>query len=327
MGKVGSLQRKTALTAEEGAAERRPRLESERDAGSFASPQVLLPDVVDALGAASCDPVLLVRLGMAQKSLHQQIFAETFSIHRSSELKNRGVEWADQCRTLEQLAIGFEVEKLCGSETRNHLYFPYGGGLEVRAITRPLLRGAARVAQRHPTLKLHIDAHTGNGAPSGIATATARRRAEQVIQDLEEIGVEEERCSMTPWGKRVSSLWSEPEDDTAARAELFFRIDSKEFPKRADYYQLVPQEKQPAPDQQIESSDDEELQALRQQLLRQRMLAMMRVIRLNGEAGEATFVPATASSSEESSDSESNRPGEDVERAMQDDPLGHGTLL
>jgi len=317
-----------AMTEE--APEKRPALESREAGSSVASCHVLLPDVIDAIGAASCDPVLLARLGMAQQSLNQQIFAEAFSLRRSLELTKQGVAWADQCRTLEELAIGFEVEKLCSSGTQNHLYFPYGGGLEVRAITRPLLRGAAKVAQRHEGLKLHIDAHTGAGAPSGIATATARRRAEQVIQDLEEIGVSSDRCSMTPWGKRVSSLWSEPEDDTAARAELFFQFRSKEFPRRADYYQLVPQEKQPEPGQRSDSSDDEGVDL--QQLRRQRMVAMLRVLGINGiELGGAgqlqvNFVPGPSSSDEDSS-SEAGGNGEAGEDDAQEDTQEQGTLL
>merc|ERR1711908_231155 len=56
------------------------------------------------------------------------------------------------------------------------------------------------------------------------------------------LGMRVDQITMTAWGKRISSVWSEPEDDTAARAEVFFSIGSKEFPLRRSYYGLVGQE-------------------------------------------------------------------------------------
>jgi len=219
---------------------------------------------------------VLARLGLASSTLYQQIFEESFALRRSTELAKVSHEWNASCTSLEEIALGRDCNELCSGATLNHLYFPYGGGLEVRSITRHLLKGTAHLASKHRQLCIHIDAHTGAGAPAGIATSTAKRRAQQVVNDLVALGVEREQITTTCWGKRVSSLWSEPEDDTAARAEVFFKLGSKEsneFPKRKDYYQLVPEARRPTADQPLESSDEE-----LPQLRRTRMLAMLRIL-------------------------------------------------
>mmetsp|Transcript_18192 Transcript_18192/g.31948 ORF Transcript_18192/g.31948 Transcript_18192/m.31948 type:complete len:385 (+) Transcript_18192:48-1202(+) len=233
-----------------------------------------LPDVIDALGAACCDAVLLARLGLANSALYQVTFEEGFALRRALDLVKAGHKSTAGCKSLEEIALGQACHELCAGPTRNHLYFPYGGGLEVRSITRHLLKGAALLAARHPQLCIHIDAHTGAGAPAGIATSTAKRRAQQVLNDLVALGVQREQISTTAWGKRVSSLWSEPEDDTAARAEVFLKLGNKEFPKRSDYYQLVPEARRPTAARPMESSDEEEMPQLR----RTRMLAMLRIL-------------------------------------------------
>eukprot|EP00448_Togula_jolla_P013391 CAMPEP_0170584646 /NCGR_PEP_ID=MMETSP0224-20130122/8794_1 /TAXON_ID=285029 /ORGANISM="Togula jolla, Strain CCCM 725" /LENGTH=247 /DNA_ID=CAMNT_0010908083 /DNA_START=110 /DNA_END=853 /DNA_ORIENTATION=+ len=175
------------------------------------------------------------------------------------------------------------VTQLCARSSLNHLYFAYGGGLDVRPVTRPLLAGAANLAQRYPRMRFHVDAHTGAGAPSGIATATAQRRAQRIMRDLVDRGVEKERLSSLAWGRRASSVWSEPEDDTAARAELFFRLDGNEFPDRPGYYDLVPPEKRPQAGeslQESESSDENDGGARARSNGPTQMLALLHLLRL-----------------------------------------------
>eukprot|EP00930_Biecheleria_cincta_P056945 TRINITY_DN42966_c0_g1_i1.p1 TRINITY_DN42966_c0_g1~~TRINITY_DN42966_c0_g1_i1.p1 ORF type:complete len:399 (-),score=59.60 TRINITY_DN42966_c0_g1_i1:185-1381(-) len=223
-----------------------------------------LPDVMDGIGTACCDPWLLSRLGMAAKHLWSTVASPGFAVRRAQELSAQGMEEAVACKSLEHLAIALDVAKMCGKRTKNHVYFPYGGGVDVQPRTRHLLTSAAKLTRHHPRVRLHVDAHAGVGAPSGgIALDISKRRAEAVIQELVTRGLHESRLSRTGWGKKVSSRWSEPEDDTAARAELYIHVDGMEFPKRPDYYALVPAERRPVPagegEGAPEASSDEEL--------------------------------------------------------------------
>merc|ERR1719240_2238459 len=91
---------------------------------------------------------------------------------------------------------------------------------------------------------------------------TSRTRAISVMNELDARGIAKERQTFTAWGRNVSSLWSEPEDDRAARAELFFCLDDVHFLQHADYYNLVPEDQKPPfceaeADSPEPSSDDE----------------------------------------------------------------------
>ena len=193
--------------------------------------------MADALGASCCNPALLARLGYADTSLKRLIFSRRFAERRSQDFLDSGFAWARGCSSLEQLQLGLKVSEVCASDSSNHLYFEYGGGLSLLEETKKLVHAAALFAQQHPRLRFHIDAHAGVGAPRGIATRTSRRRALSVVQEMAELGVEKEHCSTTAWGRRISSVWLEPESSTAARAELYFSLDGQEFPKRPEYYQ------------------------------------------------------------------------------------------
>jgi len=143
------------------------------------------------------------------------------------------------------MSVAMAVEKLCGQSSKNHLYFHYGGGTKIRRETLPLIAGATALARRHPRLQFHVDAHTGRGAPLGIAKSCAVKRSFAVMDALMANGVNKDRLSFRAWGKQISMRWSEPEDDAAARAELFFHFEGKEFPRRARYYRLVPEAEKP----------------------------------------------------------------------------------
>eukprot|EP00928_Gymnodinium_smaydae_P042374 TRINITY_DN28544_c0_g1_i1.p1 TRINITY_DN28544_c0_g1~~TRINITY_DN28544_c0_g1_i1.p1 ORF type:complete len:388 (+),score=74.67 TRINITY_DN28544_c0_g1_i1:47-1210(+) len=221
-----------------------------------------LLDVIDSVGASCCHPWLLSRLSMASSSLRREISLPSFAKRRAAELAAQGMEWARRCSSLEQLAVGLLVARACSAESLNHLYFPYGGGVDVTPGTRHLLSTTARIGRRHSNVTVHVDAHVGAGAPSGIATHVSERRARSVLEELTTRGLQENKLSYRAWGRLVSTRWSEPEDDRAARAEVYFRMNGVEFPSRPDYYDLVPEAKRPVEGQDgaaaSDSSDDEE---------------------------------------------------------------------
>ena len=212
---------------------------------------------------------------MADGALHRLIFSRSFAERRAQDFCENGLSWASGCTSLEQLQVGISVSEVCASESQNHLYFEYGGGVNILPATKQLIHAAALFAQKHPRLRLHVDAHAGVGAPRGIATGTSRRRAQCVVQELVELGVRAESVSSTAWGRRVAMVWDEPESSASARAELYFRLDGKEFPDRPDHYQEVPERNRPTSDGQADSSDSDVADP---NIRRHRMLAMLRAL-------------------------------------------------
>mmetsp|Transcript_30745 Transcript_30745/g.57597 ORF Transcript_30745/g.57597 Transcript_30745/m.57597 type:complete len:324 (+) Transcript_30745:53-1024(+) len=231
-----------------------------------------LPDVTETLGAACCNPALLARLGMADSTLNRLIFSRSFAERRAQDFCENGMDWAKGCTSLEQLLVGLKVSEVCSSGSVNHLYFEYGGGVSLLAETKQLVHAASIFVQQHSRLRLHVDAHAGVGAPRGIATSTSRRRAQCVVQELVELGVRPEIVSTTAWGRKVASVWNEPEGNSAARAELYFCLDGKEFPPRPEHYEEVPEAKRPNQDATADSSDSDDDHP---NVRRHRMLAML----------------------------------------------------
>jgi hypothetical protein len=245
----------------------------------------------------------------------------------ASNLQKAGIDGAEGCQSLEELAVSCSVADLCSSESANHLYFAYGGGTQILEETRPLLDKVVTLCRRHRELKILIDAHVGVGAPSGIATSTSARRCESVTQELVELGVRAGKVTKTAWGKRISSVWDEPEDDTAARAEVFFRIGSKEFPKRRDYYDLVPENRRPtqqAETGELSSDDSEDDEGNPQHRIRGReMRHLLQILGIHGSSG-IRFVRQFDPSGEfgdSSSDEHSHGEDEDVEEELDLTPL------
>ncbi|CAK0840864.1 unnamed protein product [Prorocentrum cordatum] len=198
-----------------------------------------LPDVVETIGETCCEPQLLARLGVASRQMRECVGGTDFALRRAEEMRRRGAAWAEGCATLELLALGLQVQELCMGPTKNHVYFPYGGGTDPRAVTMPLIDGAAVVGKRFPRVRLHVDAHVGKAAPGFIAKTCSLHRARVVLRALASRGVAEGQLSSTAWGKQVQLCWSEPDDDTAARAEVYFSLGGREFPPRPGYYGLV----------------------------------------------------------------------------------------
>ena len=215
---------------------------------------------------------------MADASLHRIILSRSFAERRAQDFCENGMTWAAGCTSLEQLQVGIKVSEVCSSDSLNHLYFEYGGGVNLLEETKQLVHAAALFVQKHPRLRLHVDAHAGVGAPRGIATSTSRRRAQCVVQELMVLGVEAEAVSTTSWGRKVASVWTEPEGSAAARAELYFRLDGKEFPTRPEHYQEVPETKRPAPDDADADAGDSSDSDDHPNVRRHRMLAMLRAL-------------------------------------------------
>lgn len=236
----------------------------------------------------------MLRLGYSDTSLKRLIFSRRFAERRTQDFLDNGFAWAKGCSSLEQLQLGLKVSEVCASDSSNHLYFEYGGGLSLLDKTKKLVHAAALFAQQHPRLKFHIDAHAGVGAPRGIATRTSRARALSVVQEMTELGVQKEHVSTTAWGRRISSVWLEPESLTAARAELYFSLDGQEFPERPEYYRMSDEKTENTlelgetraaataerPSDFSDSEDDD------QPHRRHRMLAMLRAL---GFPVQATF--------------------------------------
>merc|ERR1719343_1410094 len=105
-----------------------------------------------------------------------------------------------------------EVADLCDNDSKNHIYFRYGGGTDVPTSAYDLLDGAAILAQRHKTLRFHADGHMGADGPALSAARCSCGRAQAVLKELARRGVAEERMSMRGWGRQVSLIWSEPEE-------------------------------------------------------------------------------------------------------------------
>ncbi|CAK0896485.1 unnamed protein product [Prorocentrum cordatum] len=205
-----------------------------------------LPDVVETIGETSCEPELLARLGMTSRQMWAHVGGLDFALRRAEELRRHGASWAEGCAKLELLALGLQVQRSCSGPTKNHVYFPYGGGTDLMEPTIHLINEAAAVGKRFPRVRLHVDAHTGRAAPGGIARACSVHRARVVKRALRLRGVAERRLSSSAWGKQVAQHWSEPDGETAARAEVFFCMDGCEFPPRSAHYSLVAN--QPSPE-------------------------------------------------------------------------------
>jgi len=114
------------------------------------------------------------------------------------------------------------------------------------ATTIHVINEAAVVGKRFPRVHLHVDAHTGRAAPGGLARTCSLLRARVVKRALALRGVAERQLSSTAWGKQVAQHWSEPDDENAARAEVHFCMDGREFPPRSAHYRLVAH--QPTPE-------------------------------------------------------------------------------
>eukprot|EP00931_Biecheleriopsis_adriatica_P078405 TRINITY_DN51866_c0_g1_i1.p1 TRINITY_DN51866_c0_g1~~TRINITY_DN51866_c0_g1_i1.p1 ORF type:complete len:268 (+),score=19.03 TRINITY_DN51866_c0_g1_i1:30-806(+) len=210
----------------------------------FFSEVLELPAVAQGLWAASGDPFLLAKLSSTRRSLRASISSPEFTAFAVADLLSQGVLWALRCQSLEEISLGMAVAKLLTKPSKNHLYFEYGGGTEVRAVTRPLLDETALLARRHPHIRVHIDSHVAWKCPSEIATKLSQERGDAVMNELMRRSLARERISVRAWGKRVSSVWSEPEDYTAARAELFCSLGGVQFPLREYYYDLVSEQPQ-----------------------------------------------------------------------------------
>ena len=252
---------------------------------------------------------MLPRLGQADSQLERIIFSKRFAERRAQDFCGHDMTWADGCATLEHLALGLKVSEVCASDSMNHLYFQYGGGLNILEETKKLIHAAALFMQYHPRLKLQVDAHAGVGAPHGIATSTSRRRANAVAEELTELGVPKEHITTRAWGRRVSAVWSEPESNAAARAELYFSLDGKEFPERPEYYRVA--KDQAGNKSDFSDSDDDRPFFHRQD----RMLAMLRALgypvhgAFQGSNGTVTFLARRGNSE---ADSDAPEPDSDV---------------
>eukprot|EP00931_Biecheleriopsis_adriatica_P057273 TRINITY_DN33978_c0_g1_i2.p1 TRINITY_DN33978_c0_g1~~TRINITY_DN33978_c0_g1_i2.p1 ORF type:complete len:276 (-),score=35.06 TRINITY_DN33978_c0_g1_i2:259-1086(-) len=216
-----------------------------------------LSEIAQTLGIASCDPVLLARLSLAQSQLHAIVSTTEFAASVANELCSQGLLWAKRCNSLKEISLGIDVDSICSKGTKNHLYFQMGGGTAVRPATKPLLDSAALLGRRYKGLLFHIDSHVARGAPAGMATSTSQSRATSVVAELANRGMAEDRTTVRAWGRKISSLWQEPEDGTAARAELFFSLGGVQFPLREAYYSLVPENQRPPIGTHEPPSDDE----------------------------------------------------------------------
>nr|ABV22321.1 unknown [Karlodinium veneficum] len=209
--------------------------------------QHILNIPIEALAVASCDPEALVRLSLANRQLHSTISLQYVASRCVQEVLRQGSEIVRHCTSFESIALALAIDKLCKRPSRNYFFFAYGGGgTSILQETRHLLVEAASLALKHKHVHLHIDSHVGNRCPSGIAASTSLHRSHSIVRAFLDKGIEENRLSFKAWGKKVSMAWSEPEDEAAARSELYFVVQGMHFPPRPKYYELVPEADRPA---------------------------------------------------------------------------------
>mmetsp|Transcript_23047 Transcript_23047/g.36084 ORF Transcript_23047/g.36084 Transcript_23047/m.36084 type:complete len:315 (-) Transcript_23047:8-952(-) len=278
-----------------------------------------LGEITLNLGSACCDPCLLGRLSVTQRTLHDIISAREFAVHVARALTSQDVPWAKACSSLEEISLGMDVEKICSRRTKNHLYFQMGGGTSVQPVSKPLLNSAAALGRKHRCLSFHIDSHVAPGAPAGMATSISQQRASSVKAELGNRGIDEDRVSIRAWGRKISSVWDEPSDATAARSELFFILGGVQFPPRKEYYGLVAEDKIPPLGTTEEPSDDE---GQEQRLVRLRNgqvlpLGLLRrlLARMHGESddendNDSSDADDRGEDNEDSSSSEDNESSE-----------------
>merc|ERR1711879_1058525 len=98
---------------------------------------------------------------------------------------------------------------------------------------------AARLAKRFPELKIAVDAHVGDWAPSSIAVEYSCRRAEVVGEELVANGANKACIRARGWGMSISAPNRWPHCAATIRAEIFFILHEAEFPTRPSYYECA----------------------------------------------------------------------------------------
>ena len=123
-------------------------------------------------------------------------------------------------RSLEALSLLLALRDL----KTNHIVF-HLASLEMVTSSRRLLSEYARLLHRHRRLRLHIESHTGVGAPPQIAPQHSVRRACAVSKWLISRGVPVRQLSACAWGQDIGIAHDWPASSAYARCELFLALE------------------------------------------------------------------------------------------------------
>jgi hypothetical protein len=108
------------------------------------------------------------------------------------------------------------------------------GGAELKPGEDPRCARAATLLRRFDDATLEIEGHAAAAAPVDTAQSLSHNRAIAVLRALLGRGAPRQRLAARAWGRQLSVGW--PDDETTARAEVYFELRGEHIPARPVEY-------------------------------------------------------------------------------------------